>query len=63
MKNKKSAFILSLICAIASMVVLIMNWNSSEKWRFKYSLIGFIIFFIIFLAGTYVTFFSKKYRK
>lgn len=63
MKNKKSAFILSLICAIASFVVLIINWNNSEKWRFKYSLIGFIIFFIIFLAGTYVTLFRNKNRK
>lgn len=63
MRNIKSAFILTLVCVIASLSVLLLNWNSTEKWRFKYSLIGFIIFCIIFLAACYVTFFKKKYRK
>jgi hypothetical protein len=63
MKSKQTTFALTLVCAIASLVVLILNWNSPDSWRYKYSLIGAIIFGVIFLATTYVTFFRSKSRK
>jgi uncharacterized membrane protein (GlpM family) len=63
MKNKKTTLVFTLVCAIASFVVLILNWNSPEKWRYTYSLIGAIIFGIIFLGATYVHFFRSKDRK
>jgi FtsH-binding integral membrane protein len=59
MKNRKATFVLALICAIAAFVVLILNWNAPEKWRYTYSLIGAIIFGIIFLGATYNLFRSK----
>jgi len=63
MRSKKPAFILTLICVAASFIVLLINWNSTDKWRFKYSLIGFIIFLILFLASGYGTFIKNKNRK
>jgi hypothetical protein len=50
----------SFLMASLSLVSLIRSWNSPERWRFYFSLIGFSIFFLMFIAVIYVVFFRKK---
>jgi hypothetical protein len=60
MKKVNSTFISSLALMLLSLAVLLYNWNSTQKWRYDYSLIGFIIFFVVCLVSTYMTFFYRK---
>jgi hypothetical protein len=54
-----TTFGFSSLLALISLVVLIMNWQAEERWRFVFSLIGFSIFFIMACVVGYVRFWRR----
>jgi len=56
--SKAFAFVISFLCALVTFIAFFRNidtLNTSKEWKFYFSLIGFLIFFSMFIIVATVT--------
>ena len=52
--------VISLIASVFTFIIFIENYNAIERWKFYASLVGFLIFLLMFIVNIFSLLYLKK---